>query len=274
MRIKIFDYTNYRLYLRDCYEELKQNSSSFSYRYFSKKCGYSSPNFLKLVIEDKRNLSNESIEKFSNFFKLENEEKLYFKSLVGFNQAKNTKEKQKFAEEILRNSLFTRLNPLAKDQFEYISKWYYVAIREILKTKKIKLNAKEISKIIRPKLAEATIEEALATLLRLNIIKKKDNRLVPVEGLVTTGDEVTFSGVAGYHRQMMSLASDSIDLFDRSFRDISGVTISLSDEGFNELKVMVQKFRKNVLELSERDKVKENVYQLNVQLFPLTEVEK
>ena len=42
--INIFEYTNYRSYLSDKYDELKQMSSSFSYRFISKQCGYSSPN--------------------------------------------------------------------------------------------------------------------------------------------------------------------------------------------------------------------------------------
>ncbi len=271
--INIFNYTNYRVFLKDKYDELKKESSSFSYRYFSMKCGYSSPNFLKLVMDGKRNLSEESIETFARFFKFDQSEKRYFSRLVKFNQAKTSSERKELAEEILKSSVFNRIHPLAKDQFEYASHWYYVAVREILSTKKIKLDAKAISELIRPKLSVKKTEKILETLLRLGMIRKKDNRYIQVEELVSTGDEVTFSGVADYHRQMMNLASESIDTVERSLRDISGVTISLSNEGVEELKIMVQKFRKNILELSERDRNKQSVYQVNMQMFPLSEVE-
>ena len=247
-------------------------SSSFSYRYFSMKCGYSSPNFLKLVIDGKRNISGESIETFSKFFKLNKREQEYFKLLVLFNQAKTTTEKKEMAQIILKSSVFTRLHPLAKDQYEYVSKWYYVAVRELLKTKRMKLDACKISKLIKPKLSVKKVEEILEVLLRINVIKRKDNRFVAIEELVTTGDEVVFSAVADYHRQMMQLASESIDTFPRELRDISGVTVGVSEESFQELKTMVQKFRKNVLELSEREKNKKDIYQLNIQLFPLNEI--
>ena len=242
--ITIFEYTNYRSYLRDKYDELKKVSSSFSYRFFSKQCGYSSPNYLKLVTDGDRNLSIESIAKFSVFFKMNKKESEYFKQLVLFNQSKNSQEKKDLAEQILKSSVFKRIHPLAKDQFLYTSNWYYVAVREILQTKKIKLDAKAISELIRPRISQKNVENILTTLLRLKMIQKKDNRYVQVNELVSTGDEVSYGGVAEFHRQMMELASQSIDTVDRDLRDISGVTISLSNEGIDELKVMIQKFRK------------------------------
>ena len=194
----------------------------------------------------------------------------YFKNLVLFNQTKNSLERKELAEKILRFSVFTRINPLVKEQFLYTSNWYYVAVREILQTKRIKLDARSISNLIRPKLSEAEVENIIKTLLKLKMISKKDNRYVQLNDLVSTGDEVSYAGVADFHRQMMELASQSIDNVDRELRDISGVTISLSNKGIDELKVMIQKFRKNVLELSERDDNKQSVYQLNLQMFPLS----
>lgn len=271
--IKVLDYSNYRTYLSDKYDELKENSTSFSYRYFSNKCGYSSPNFLKLIIDGKRNLSDDSINRFSIFFKFNKQEKNYFSKLVHFNQAKSPLDKKNFAQDLLKTTVFRRLNPLSKDQFEYYAKWYHVAIRELLATKKIKLDAKEISKLLTPQISVADAEDALECLLRLNLIKRKDNRFIQTVELISTGDEVSSTAVAEHHRQMFQLASQSIDTIDRSSRDISGVTVSLSSDSINELKLMIQKFRKDVLELSEREKDKQSVYQLSIQMFPLSELE-
>ena len=272
-KINLFDYTNYRDFLRDKYDELKNESSSFSYRYFSMKCGYSSPNFLKLVTEGKRNLSQESVKKFSHFFKFDKNEKIYFEKLVKLNQAKCTSERAETAKEILKSTLFNRVHPLAKDQFEYTSKWYYVAVRELLATENHPLGVKRISELIFPKVSETKIKRALEILIRLKMVKKINNRFVQTEEVVSTGDEVTYSGVADYHREMMRLASNSIDEISREHRDISGVAIGLSDEGIKELKQMIQAFRKDVLELSERDKKKRVVYQVSLQMFPLSKVE-
>ncbi|MBT4792099.1 MAG: TIGR02147 family protein [Halobacteriovoraceae bacterium] len=271
--IKIFSYTNYRLFLKDKYAQLKETNCAFSYRFFSKQCGYSSPNFLKLVMENKRNLSLKSIETFSIFFKFTKKEKEYFKKIVLFNQAKTSKEKQTYAIAIMQSSIFQRLHPLGRDQFEYYSKWYFVAIRELLATKKIKLDAHTIGKLLTPCISTREAQLALDVLLRLGLIKRRDNRYVLTQDLVTTGDEVSSVAIANHHREMFKLASDSIDNIKRELRDISGVTVGLDGESITELKLMIQKFRKDVLALSEREKHKQCVYQVSIQMFPLSEVE-
>ena len=46
-----------------------------------------------------------------------------------------------------------------------------------------------------------------------------------------------------------------------------------SDENIKELKTLIQHFRKSVLELSEQDQNKQNVYQVGIQMFPLSQLE-
>src|SRR3989338_9919808 len=83
----IFEYDNYRSFLKDLYALLKQEKSAFSFRFFSRQAGFRSPNFLKLVMEGKRNLSPESIEKFAKGLKLNKNEADFFRRLVLLNQA-------------------------------------------------------------------------------------------------------------------------------------------------------------------------------------------
>jgi uncharacterized protein (TIGR02147 family) len=271
--IDVFDYTNYRTFLRESYDFLKKNSRAFSYRYFANKCGYKSPNFLKLVIDGERNLSEESISKFQLFFKFNKSEAEYFSLLVLFDQAKKSEDKERIAKKILKLSTFKRLNPISLDQFEYYANWYHVAIREILATKRIKLDALSISKLLIPKVSEVNVEKSIALLLRLNLIKKVDNRYIQSQELLSTGNEVSSVAVASFHKEMLMLAGESIDSFDRKDRDISCLTISISEDSTIELKKLIQNFRKNVLDLSAQDKNKKNVYQVGIQMFPLNELE-
>lgn len=267
---KIFEYTNYRMYLKDKYEELKSESSSFSYRYFAMKCGYKSPNFLKLVMNGERNLSIESIATFSKFFKLGKREASYFKKLVLFNQSTSALEREELAKEIIQSTVFQKLHPVSKDHFEYYSHWYYVAVREVLATKKIKHDANSISRILVPTVSEMDVKKSLECLERLGMIKKKNNYFVQDHSLISTGDEISSSSIAKFHREMFTLASESIDRVERGKRDISSVTVSLSSEGVKELKLMIQKFRKDILALSTNEKDPQVVYHMAIQMFPLS----
>ncbi len=50
-RPSIYEYDNYRAFLKDMYDYQKAKTTYFSFRYFARKAGYASPNFLKLVID-------------------------------------------------------------------------------------------------------------------------------------------------------------------------------------------------------------------------------
>ena len=113
-QVTIFEYDNYRAYLRDLYKFYKETKPQFSYRYFSQKAGFRSPNFLQLVIEGKRNLSPESVEKFTHALKLGKKEAEFFRVLVYLNQARTVSEKKIYAEQLMQFRPFRYIYPLPK----------------------------------------------------------------------------------------------------------------------------------------------------------------
>ena len=60
----IFEYIDYRRYLKDYYDFQKKTKKYFSYRFFAQKAGINSPILLKMVFDGKRNLSRKTLEKF------------------------------------------------------------------------------------------------------------------------------------------------------------------------------------------------------------------
>ena len=52
----IYNFSDYRDFLKDRYRQLKEADPVFSFRHFSKQAGFGSPNYLKLVMDGKRNL--------------------------------------------------------------------------------------------------------------------------------------------------------------------------------------------------------------------------
>ena len=56
-RPDLFAYLDYRAWMRDAYEAGKAHISAFSFRYLARRAGFSSPSFIKLVMDGQRNLS-------------------------------------------------------------------------------------------------------------------------------------------------------------------------------------------------------------------------
>ena len=71
----VYDYSDYRAFLKDMYLFRKQHTKYFSYRAFANKAGFAAPNFLKLVTSGQRNLTNESIAKVAKGFGLKKRER-------------------------------------------------------------------------------------------------------------------------------------------------------------------------------------------------------
>lgn len=271
MKPKVFEYTNYRKFLRDLYEHEKRSQKKFSFRYFSKQAGFSSPNFLKLVIEGKRNLSIDSIARFVKAFKLSREETPFFRALVLFNQAATAEERGLWAEEILKSKLYRKLHPLHATQYEYYSKWYNVAVRELMGVKGFREDPDWISHALSPQISVLQAREAIEALLDLGLaIRGPDGILRRTDAVVTTGDEVASSSVTQFHREMLIKATEAIDRVPAGERDISALTVSVSPERAKEIKSLIQKTRKEILAIADQDKDPERVMQICIQLFPLS----
>src|SRR5262245_51414124 len=102
----IFDYLDYRLYLKALLGFKKAENLSFSYRAFSRLAVLKSSNFLKLVIDGKRNLTLQTIHRFAKAFGMSKADADFFENLVLFNQAQSVEEKNRFYERIARSKSY------------------------------------------------------------------------------------------------------------------------------------------------------------------------
>jgi uncharacterized protein (TIGR02147 family) len=73
-----------------------------------------------------------------------------------------------------------------------------------------------------------------------------------------------------YHRAMLERASAAIDLVPRDEREISSVTLCVSQSKLLELKEQIRTFRKQLLQTAEKPGEFERVVQIGFQLFPIS----
>ena len=160
-KISIFGYTDYRQFLRDAYEELKQSKHFFSYRYFAKKAGLSSPALLKMVIEGERNLTPKSIEQFVTGFGLKGHDAQYFRVLVLYNQAKTDSEKNKQFSKLRKLLEHRKVNLLSLQQYDFFSNWYVPVIREVINCEGFENDPEKISKYLFHEVTPEQVKEAI-----------------------------------------------------------------------------------------------------------------
>jgi uncharacterized protein (TIGR02147 family) len=269
----IFEYDDYRVYLNDLYARSKKENSKFSYRYFSRLAGFQSPNFLKRVMDGERNLTLPSIEKFAKALKLNKEEASFFRNLVLLNQAKSSEEKQTYAELLLKSQTYKKIHPLKESQFNYYNQWYLIPIRELVGLPGFKEDPEWIARQLIPAISGAEAERALDELLKLDLIERGPNgKLDQTQTHIKTDDQVISASLAQYHREMAKKAGESIDLIPRESREISSVTLGVSEKTLKKIKEMVRRLQLEIVEAASQDQDPHRICQVNFQIFPLTRV--
>src|SRR5262249_55909152 len=128
----LFEYDNYREFLRDFYLHAKAENRNFSFRFFSRLAGFKSSGILKEVMDGKINIAPHSIDKYARAMKLNREETEFFRNLVLFNQAETSEKKRLYAEQMMKSRTYKRLHPLSDIQLNYLGQWYYIPIREMV----------------------------------------------------------------------------------------------------------------------------------------------
>ncbi len=268
---QIFEYMNYREFLRDFYEERKRKNRYYSFRLFSEKAGFRAPNLLKLVMDGKRNLTKDSCFKFAKALSLNKRESEYFENLVFFNQCTLLDEKNTYLRALMRFRNRSDPRKIESGEYEYYSAWWHPVVRELVTATDFRDDYKRLGALVTPSISAAEAERSVALLERLGYIQRTDERrYVASTQSLTTGARVRSVAVANYHREMMKLASESIERFGSADRDISSLTLSVSEETCSQMVERLREFRRELLELAEADKKQARVVQLNLQLFPLS----
>lgn len=271
-KIDVLAYNDYREFLRDWYNHSKKTRPHFSFRNFARRAGLKSPNFLKLVMEGDRNLSTEGLEKFLIGLQINKSEAEYFTYLVQLNQATTHEDKIKSYKGLVKSRKFSRIKPIEKDQYEYYSTWYHPVIREIILHSKFDGSPAWLANKIGHGLTEAQARKSLELLERLEFIKKYgENKWQHASPVVTTGNESSSLTLLEFHQKLLQLSADSLPMIEPMDRDLSSLTIGIKKSRVSELKTAIQNFRAQVIKNFSTDEPPEDVYFLNIQMFPVTQ---
>ena len=267
----IFNYMDFREFLKDFYTNHKAENPGFSFQIMADKAGFKSKSFIKLVIDGKKNLTADSLRKLNKVLKLNDKAFSYFDDLVAFNQAKTLKMRNYFFERLFS---YRKRNPgrlVMHHQYDFYAKWYHNTIRELVTFYKFNEDYDALAKMVMPPISARTARESVRLLLKLELIKKKKDGYVQTAPLLTTGDEVKSVAVQNFHVQNMVLGAESIDTCPSPERDISCLALGLSKEGFEMVKTETQMFRKKLLQIAKDDRRPNRVYHYSIQLFPTSQ---
>jgi uncharacterized protein (TIGR02147 family) len=269
----VFNYTDYRKFLKDRVTELKAADKTFKQKAIAQQVGFKSPGFFTQILQGKSNLPERLISGMAEALKLKKMEARYFRLMVQYNQAKSHEKKKQFFEK-MTGFKKGRKQTLDPEAFEFYDKWFYSAIRAVLDYHTFKGDYKELARMVMPSITPAEARKAVSVLEKLGMIKKgtgKDYRLTSKH--VTTGLDTDSVVVNNFVVNTLEIAKDALYKFPRDKRRLSALTVSVSGEGYKQIQNRIDEFRKELVAMVENDRGIDRVYQVNFQIFPLTDLE-
>ena len=263
----ITEYTDFRQLMLDYYEDRKRRSA-FSWRDFSKAAGFTSSSYMKVVCDGKSKLSKIGVERTGVAMGLVGFEMEYFRALVEFGQA-GTEDKKKAAyERMLSIAKVHKVRVMEGDLFEFYDSWQNPVVRELAPLMP-GATPGEMAKMCYPEVSAAEVQQSLNFLTKAGLLKKAGDSFTLAETSIKGTPDATRLALRGMHRMMSKLATPAIDL-PADERNFSGVTMGVSRESYDRIVKVLDECRRQIIAIAAEDKSIEQVYRLNLQLFPLT----
>jgi uncharacterized protein (TIGR02147 family) len=273
----IYEYLDYRQYLKDYYANRKVKDLRFSYRVWADEAGFKAKDFIFRVMRGGSRLSGESTGALTKSMDFSKSESRYFKDMVSYNQAKTFEEREAYYARLHRDHV--RFKPRASvrvmpyDHFEFYSEWYHAAIRSLISSYGFTGDYKRLARMVYPSISVSKARKSVMLLEKLGLIRKNISGSYSVtQADIDTGDEVKRGALSHFYAAGMVLMKKAMEKLPMDKRNISGVTIGISGPSYQKIIDKVRKCRREVVSLAREDSGADRVYQLNFHLFPLSDV--
>lgn len=264
----IYDYTDYRDAIRDFYLEKKKSNSKYSYSVLGLAIGLNASHVF-CVVEKKRNLPVRCVPAIKKLLGITGRAAQYFDLLLAATRTKSEKTR----EEILAKASLLRdvkKHYLQEKEQKYLSDWWTPVIRALIEVNQGRINAQEIAETLEPNIGVESVQESIDLLNELGFIQPLGNGLVKLaDAHINISGEERAQAIRKFQANVMQIGARSLNAIPPADRDISTLTMAVDQKGFEDIKNMIQEFRKEVQVRVDKCGKPTRVLQMNLALFPV-----
>jgi uncharacterized protein (TIGR02147 family) len=267
-------YMDFRTYLEDFLafkRSQKLGIRKYSISDFAAAADLKSPQYLKLVIERQRNLSEDGVFKFCKALGLNKEDSQEFLYLVFYNQATQPKERYQYLQKL------SEFRAKSVDGIQS-PQWLKVILYSICEGMGGEYSVDDFKNLLGDKCKLNELKECLDELVKDKAIvasESEDNTLVYKKSLGqnTFSNDIPIAVIKKIQSDLLLLALESLFSDSSKDRDLGSFSIALTAKEFEDTKFEIRKFRKSLLKnflMKREQNPGERVYQVQFQIFPVT----
>jgi uncharacterized protein (TIGR02147 family) len=274
-------FTDYRQYLRDYYlfrrEQTKSSLRPYSYATFAASADIKSPNYLKLIIEGRRNLSSDMAQKFAKAMGLSREDTEEFMALVDFTQAVEPIDRNRYLKALadIRVKQQLKTGEIKAETWEKVPSWVMWVLYSLVDQKGVRFDPRVLFEVMRGKARPDEIRKCLDRLLESGelVMNPATGEVSKGRELMSGSENVPVALVRKLQAELIYLAMESLFQDQPQDREFGAQTLALTETEFEQLKFELRQFRKRWfkdISVNRKAEKADRVFQLNIQLFPVT----
>lgn len=268
---EVFRFTNYLDFIQSETEKLRKSHPDWSVSKWANDMGFMNPTALHMIIKGKRRPGSKAIPKLCRYFQFNEQEEKYFRYLLKRDLSVKDPEVAQYIDSKLKVMIQNRNIPcLEESEFKLIAEWQHYAIQQMLCIKSLPDSPEQIQKNLFYDVSLEQVKAAIENLIQLKIIERRDGELHVLQRSVCTTHDVPSEALRLHAEQMIENAKKSIRKVQIEDRSVQSRTLVIKKDQIEAAKKMIQEFSNQFGVEIDSDEGNQ-VYQLNIQFFPLTE---
>lgn len=269
-RPDIFRYHHYRAFLLDWFRYRKAEDRRFSLRWLARQARLS-PGYLPLALSGKRRLTADGLEKLVPWLGLSERESHYLRLMRTVAEADTPEQRTRALERIQRSRIYRESNPKEALVFRYLTRWFYVVIREMAASEDFELDAKWIQRRLRGRVTVQEVEQAIEFLMTNGFIEAlPDGKARLRDRDVTCKGEVFGLALREFHQEITSVVFESIDDTPGEQHFISGHTFWLGLDEMPKARAIIEEALRKLADLGSGSKASGEVVHASLMIAPVT----
>lgn len=264
----IYQYVDYRAFLKDRFRWLQGQDAAFSQRKLAREAGFANPGFFNEVIQGRRKLSPAAIDRMGVGLALESNETEFLRVLVAYTEAKSLSEKEQAHQRLeqRRNRHFFRR--LSQSQSKYYLDFNYPLVRAAIEACDFRGNYQVLGDFLRPPMAAASVKRYVRDLCEWGLVEqRRDGRYQVTHSYLEPPEEMR-DALMRLQQAWLSQTVFQINTVPPGERHVSSALLTVSEPTYKAILQHIEKAREEILRLVKNDKDVDRVVLFNIQVLP------
>ncbi|MFZ9520488.1 MAG: TIGR02147 family protein [Silvanigrellaceae bacterium] len=274
--INVCDFMDYKVYFRAIYDVAKKEKAGYTYILFTEELGLGKSNLMNLIVNGQRKMSRKNAQIVVGALGLVLERRRYFLKLIELDNRRNMKKREEVLEKIIEIRGESIEDEHTRRQLDFYSHWLHGIVFEMVAIDNLKHTPEAMTHRLVPHASVDDVKASLELLVKLGLVSfhAESGSYSKNQDHFIMDDKIQHLGPIAFHNKMIELARDALVRVSEEDRDVSSMTLAVPRLAVEKLKGLVERFQEEVLAMAGEFSNHDEVYQLNIQLFPLTAKQK